>query len=77
LDPKDAKAHYNLAAVLADMDRGDEAIAEYREAVRLNEDYPEAHNNLGIELAKNGLFAEALVHFRRTEKLSSKIPGWP
>jgi serine/threonine protein kinase/Tfp pilus assembly protein PilF len=41
LDPNDARYHYNLGTALRDKGRLDEAIAEYREAIRLNKDLPQ------------------------------------
>jgi hypothetical protein len=38
--------HFNLGFALTDKGRTDEAIAEFREALRLKKDYPEAHMNL-------------------------------
>jgi Flp pilus assembly protein TadD len=39
------------------------AIDRYIVALRLNPDYAEAHNNLGIALAGQGRFKEAADHF--------------
>jgi serine/threonine-protein kinase len=55
----------------------DGAIAEYREAIRLNKDNAEAHCNLGRALAAKGQFAEALTYLRRGHELGSKHPNWP
>src|SRR5262249_10876190 len=40
------EAHHNLGNVLMAKGRLDEAIDEYREAIRIQRDYPEAHCNL-------------------------------
>jgi serine/threonine-protein kinase len=53
------------------------AIAEYREAIRVNKDYPQAHCNLGHALRDKGQFTEALGHLRRGHELGSKNPRWP
>ena len=42
-----AEAHYNLGSVLSVQGKVPEAIAHYEQALRLNPDYAEAHNNLG------------------------------
>jgi protein O-mannosyl-transferase len=42
----------NLSIDLADADRIDEAISHAQEALRLNPNYPEAHNALGLALFK-------------------------
>ena len=41
----------------------DEAIAEYREALRINPGDAEAHYNLGYSLYNKGLIDEAIVAF--------------
>ena len=47
-----------------------EAIAEYREAIRLDPDYGAAHNNLAVDLlAEDGTFAEAAAEFREAIRL--------
>jgi Flp pilus assembly protein TadD len=40
--------------VLAAQGKTDEAVAAYRESIRLNPKSPEAHNNMGILLVKQG-----------------------
>ena len=42
--------------------RLDEAIAEYREAIRLKKNNAEAHCNLGLSLLQKGQFRQALRH---------------
>jgi tetratricopeptide (TPR) repeat protein len=46
-------------------------LAHYEEALRLKPaDYPEAHNNLAIALARSGRDAEALTHLAAAVGLS-------
>jgi tetratricopeptide (TPR) repeat protein len=42
-----AEAHYNLDNVLYEQGKLDEALAAYREAMRIKPDFAEAHSNLG------------------------------
>jgi tetratricopeptide (TPR) repeat protein len=70
LRPGSPGARNNLALALAGKGQFDEAIAEYREALRLKKDYPEAHNNLGLALKAKGLLDEAIAEYR--EALHSK-----
>jgi tetratricopeptide (TPR) repeat protein len=46
------------------MRRLDEAIAEYREAIRLKKDHVWAHYTLGGFLARKGLLHEAITEYR-------------
>ena len=56
-------ARYNLATGLAQQGRIDEAIAQYREALRIVPSYPEAHQNLGLALFHQGKTDEAIGHY--------------
>lgn len=46
--------------------RVDEAIRNYREAIRKFPDFRRAHNNLGIILAQRGQYKEAITHLAET-----------
>jgi tetratricopeptide (TPR) repeat protein len=59
-------AHINLGAALEDSGRLEEALAEYREAVRISDDNHNAQFDLANLLLKMGRPAGALPHFRRT-----------
>ena len=47
LNPEYAKAHYNLAGALHELDEFDASIQSYQNALVIESDYAEAHNNLG------------------------------
>lgn len=64
-----ALAHYNEAHVVADAGYIDEAIAHYREALRLAPDYVGARNELGLALASRGRPEEAIAEFREVLRL--------
>lgn len=55
-------AHNALGVALGNS-RLDEAKEHYLKALRINPDYMEAHNNLGIALEMQGLRDEAISHF--------------
>jgi serine/threonine protein kinase/Flp pilus assembly protein TadD len=71
IKPDFHEAYSNLGIALLDKDL-DEAIAAYKDAIRIKNDYAEAHINLGGALQLKGLFAEALVCFRRGIELGAK-----
>jgi tetratricopeptide (TPR) repeat protein len=58
------RAYNEFGVELATQGRLDEAIAHYREAIRLKDDYSTPHNNLGIALAAQGKLEEAIAHYR-------------
>jgi eukaryotic-like serine/threonine-protein kinase len=56
--------------------RLDEAIDEFREAIRLKTDYASAHYNLGLVLLRQRKFQEAVEELRIGHDLGSRQPGW-
>ena len=62
----------NLGYVLREQGKLDEAIAEYRTAIRLQPDDADAHTNLGIALRKQGKLDEAIAEYRAAIRLKSK-----
>jgi tetratricopeptide (TPR) repeat protein len=62
-------AHVNLGNALATKGKLDEAIAEYREAIRLKKDYAKAHYNLGKALEDKGKLDEAIAEYREAIRL--------
>jgi protein O-GlcNAc transferase len=55
----------------------DDAIASYREAIRLKPDYAEAHFNLGSALAQQGNLEEAEDAFEEARRLKPGINDEP
>jgi Flp pilus assembly protein TadD len=71
---ENARAHNNLAnALVASGDTG-EAIAHYREAVRIRPTFAEAHGNLANTLATQGRVADAIAEYREALRLNPRDP---
>ncbi|WP_158305457.1 tetratricopeptide repeat protein [Opitutus terrae] len=69
-NPSSWMAHMNLAVTLArSPERREEAIAAYREVLRLKPDHPDAHHGLGLELARLGDKAQAMAEYERAIEL--------
>ena len=68
--PESAQAHFAFALGLSQTaGRANDAIAQYQEALRIQPDYSEAHNNLGVLLVNLGRKDEAIPHFEAAAKL--------
>jgi len=69
-NPQAWVAHFNLG-----LHDAAHAEYEYREALRLNPNYAEAHNNLGNLLSKQGRHAEAVKHLASVLRLNPRVPA--
>ena len=69
-DPAVAQAWYMVGAVGQVRGRPEEAVASYREAIRLVPDFPEACNNLGVALHALQRSEEAIDALRRALALA-------
>jgi tetratricopeptide (TPR) repeat protein len=67
-------AHHNLGVALAAMpDGANEAIAEYREALRIEPNYVRAHTDLGTAYAKLGRLSDAVSEYRAAIAIDSDL----
>jgi tetratricopeptide (TPR) repeat protein len=67
--PEDAVAHNNLANALGRLGRLEDAVINYRHALRLNPQFAEAHNNLGHALLDLRQLDAAAASLRRAIEL--------
>jgi eukaryotic-like serine/threonine-protein kinase len=71
--PGQARRHIGLGGALAVEGKLSEAVAECREAIRLNPDLAEAHNNLGNALGEQAKWAEAAAEYREAIRLKPDL----
>ncbi len=64
-NPGGYTAHYNLAGLLLETRRFEEAAQYYSNALKIWSASPKANNNLGVTLRSQGKFAAAAERFRR------------
>jgi len=57
--------HTNLGNALLIVGQRQEAIEQFRQALRIKSDYLEAHNNLGSALLQAGRLQEAIEHYKK------------
>jgi len=74
LDPfiagKIANEHFKLGNIYLDFGLNDEAIEEYRKAIKLFHRLPDVHTKLGIALRNKGNIEEAIQHFNTARELN-------
>ena len=68
--------HFEQGLALSGQGKLDEAITEYRAAIRRKPDFAEAYCNLGNSLEKQGDYAAALDMLRKGHELGSQRPDW-
>jgi len=69
--PEDPVSHFNLALVQSGYSQNEFALASYREAVRLDPNYREAWNNMGLLLKSMGREHEAHTVFQQALNIKS------
>jgi tetratricopeptide (TPR) repeat protein len=69
LRPQSAGARLCLGVALSELGQLDEAIAEYRVAIRLDKDFAIAHSNLGSALGRKGLLDDAIAESREAIRI--------
>ena len=65
LNPEYAKAHYNLAGLLHELDDFDASIKSYENALVIEPDHAEAHNNLGNVFKDTGQLDAAINSYEK------------
>jgi Flp pilus assembly protein TadD len=67
--PDSWAAHNGLGNALLENGNVDEAITQFRDALKIDPNYVEAYDNLGSALVKKGHITEAIEHFEKAIEL--------
>src|SRR5262249_41495001 len=62
--PADPEEQHSLGIDLLRVNKLDEAVAAFKEAIRLKPDYADAHNALGVALSRQDKLVEAEAAYR-------------
>ena len=65
-----ANEHYKLGNIYLDLGMNDEAIEEYKKAIKLYPRLPDVHTKLGIALRNKGLIEDAIVYFAKAKEIN-------
>ena len=63
--PSSTLLHNICGAVNAGLQKYDEAVNAYKQAIIINPNYPDAYNNMGVALKEQGKFEEAIEAFKK------------
>ncbi len=69
IDPKNAKAYYNLGNAYMSLNRLEKAADEYKKAVETDPNYAMAYGNLAVALAQMNRLFDAIHNFTRAAEL--------
>ena len=67
-----ANEHFKVGNMYLEFNMNDEAIEEYKKAIRLHPRLSDVHTKLGIALRNKGLVEEAIVHFVKAKVINPK-----
>ena len=73
-DPGYVLAYFDLGNVLDELERPDESIAAYCQAVALAPRYADAHYNLALAYERKGMSRPALRHWQAYVRLDNRGP---
>jgi tetratricopeptide (TPR) repeat protein len=72
-----ANEHYRVGNMYLEFNMNDEAIEEYRKAIKLHPRLADVHTKLGIALRNKGKLEEAIVHFVKAKVINPNYgPAW-
>ncbi len=72
-----ANEHFKVGNLYLEFNMNDEAIEEYRKAIKLHSKLADVHTKLGIALRNRGNAEEAIVHFIKAKVINPKYgPAW-
>jgi tetratricopeptide (TPR) repeat protein len=75
VQPLSAEAHYNRGALLGTMERYDDELDAYRQAIVLKPRFVRAYVNLGVALRDLSRFDEAMLQFKKALSLDPNDAG--
>jgi tetratricopeptide (TPR) repeat protein len=72
LDPKHYRAITNLGNLALESNNLEEAISKYEQALKLNENFANAHHNLAVAYRKKGLVSKSVSELKKAQRVSQQ-----
>lgn len=72
LDPKHYRAITNLGNLALESGNLDEAISKYEHALKLNENFANAHHNLAVAYRKKGMVSKSVSELKKAQRVSQQ-----
>jgi tetratricopeptide (TPR) repeat protein len=72
LDPQHYRAITNLGNLALEGDNIDEAITRYEQALKLNENFANAHHNLAVAYRKKGMVSKSVSQLKKAQRVSQQ-----
>jgi tetratricopeptide (TPR) repeat protein len=72
LDPKHYRAITNLGNLALESNNLDEAISKYEGALKLNENFANAHHNLAVAYRKKGMVSKSVSELKKAQRVSQQ-----
>ncbi len=73
VSPNNYKAHFNMAVTLRDMNKFDEAAAEFKKCLQIKPDDSLSFNGLGIIFGRQGKFDQASEYFVKALQINPNL----
>jgi len=64
-DSYNAESYFMIGVIYYEQEQYEKAVDNFKEAISINSDYPDAHNNLGLAYVKLKQYDKALKEFRK------------
>jgi tetratricopeptide (TPR) repeat protein len=72
LDPNHYRAITNLGNLALEANNLDEAILKYEHALKLNENFANAHHNLAVAYRKKGMVSKSVSELKKAQRVSQQ-----
>ena len=73
INPKDAKAYYNMGVAYEKLKDYENAINSYKKAIKINPNYDKAYYNMGVAYGKLKDYENAINSYKKAIEIDPKL----